>query len=50
VKLPDPGHHAMLNVYMLRETAEALKPRRTKIASALPTTPLPEAKEAQVTP
>ncbi len=40
----------MLNVYMLRETAEALKPRRTEIASTLPMTPLPEAKAAQATP
>jgi hypothetical protein len=40
----------MLHVYLLRETTEALKPRRTKIASAMPMTPLSEAKAAQATP
>jgi len=40
----------MLHVYLLREKAEALKPRRNELASAMPMTPLSEAKAAQATP
>ena len=33
VKLPDLGRHGMVHVDLLRETAEALKPRRNELAS-----------------